>query len=513
MFRVAFLGRGRLGLEVLEGLLANPAVEVPIVIACAATPEVEDVSARMGTLAAERGIDFFETNRLNNARFEGLLAERQVDLAVAMLWLHTIDERIIRTARLGFINCHGGHLPKYRGNACANWAILNGEPFIGISTHLMTPGQLDNGPVILQDMVEIGPDAYIGEIIAQLEERGRRLVLDSVEAFRTGAATPTPQDESEASYCYPRLPRDGEIDWAQPSGPIHRLVRAAGRPYPGAYSWFMDVRAGGTPRKLVIWRAHVEHHPLNEFYAVPGHLLRLDAGSKWGIVCGDRRLLILDDIMIDDESVRPEAVFKTVRQRMGLDLSLMAAQSARNAAMQEPTALGPAASRFAAAHGAELERRQAEVSATIDAAARLLADRNIAGAANPLRNLSFQKRWFDWEKRERLFGVQIYRSLRLTDVPGEPFAVGYWLFGNESGEIEPRLYVTVKDEHAAEYGMAAEEIFRAKVADRGEVSRSDAGHVQGIFAALDWTEERLAEAVADLAEALARRAVKPSVSG
>jgi methionyl-tRNA formyltransferase len=187
MFKVGFLGRGRLGLDVLEGLLANPNIQVPVIVSCGATPEVEDTAARMQALAGERGIDYFATNRINKSEWEERLAGYGLDLAVAMLWLHTIDARIIGTARLGFINCHGGHLPKYRGNACANWAILNGEPFIGTSAHLMTPGELDNGPVILQDGVAIGEDSYIGDLIGELEEKGRRLVLASVEGFRTDA--------------------------------------------------------------------------------------------------------------------------------------------------------------------------------------------------------------------------------------------------------------------------------------------------------------------------------------
>src|SRR5688572_22033548 len=186
MFRVGFLGRGRLGLAVLEGLLANPQIEVPVIVSCGATPEVEDTTDRLRALAAEHGIDYFHTDRINRPEHEARLAGHGLDLAVAMLWLHTIDEAIIRTARLGFLNCHGGHLPKYRGNACANWAILNGESSIGTSVHLMTPGQLDNGPVIAQDRVEIGPESTIGEIISALELKGRRLVLEAVEAFRTG---------------------------------------------------------------------------------------------------------------------------------------------------------------------------------------------------------------------------------------------------------------------------------------------------------------------------------------
>ena len=327
MFRVGFLGRGSLGLRVLEDLLAHRGIEVPVIVSCGATPEVEDTSSEMQAMAANRGIDYFTANQINKPEWAARLTRYHLDLAVAMLWLHTLDEHILATARIGFLNCHGGHLPKYRGNACANWAILNGEPFIGATTHLMEPNSLDSGPVLHQDIAPITPETTIGKLIGELEEKGRRLVLQSVEALRTGTVVPKPQNVEEASYCYPRIPRDGEIDWGREALAIDRLIRASGKPYPGAYSWFMDHRSGGTIRKLTVWRAHIQRHPLNEHYAVPGHVLRHQGGAKCAIACGDRMLLVLDEIEIDGIAIEPAAAFRTVRQRLGLDLSLLAARA------------------------------------------------------------------------------------------------------------------------------------------------------------------------------------------
>ena len=500
MFTVGFLGRARLGLDVLEGLLANPEIHVPVIISCGATPEVEDTAARMQALADARGIDYFTTNQINKPEWEERLAGYSLDLAVAMLWLHTINDRIIATARHGFINCHGGHLPKYRGNACANWAILTGEPFIGTTAHLMAPGALDNGPVILQDRVKIGPDAYIGDLIGELEEKGKRLVLQSVEAFRTGTAVLAPQDEGQASYCYPRIPRDGEIDWTEPAEMVRRLVRAASRPYPGAYSWYQDHRGGGAIRKLTLWRARVERHPLNEYYAVPGHVLRLDGGAKWGVVCGDKQLLVLEEVEIDGQPADAHTLFKTVRQRLGLDHSGLAAAADRRLAALE--SLGATAARFTGALASELDTIEAEVDRTIDAAVEQL-DGTVPVTANPLRNYSFQKRWFDWEKRERWFGVQVYRSLRLTAVADEPFAIGIWRFSNEAGEIENRVYVAVKEEYAATYGANAEAAFRAVLEGEAKVARTAAGELQGIYGLTDAGPEQAAALIAALALRLA----------
>jgi methionyl-tRNA formyltransferase len=482
MFRVGFLGRGRLGLHVLEGLLKNPAIEVPVIISCAATPEVEDNAGRMQEIALKRGIDYFATNLINKPEWEPVLAAYKLDLVVAMLWLHTIDERIISTSRLGFINCHGGHLPKYRGNACANWAILNGEPHIGTSVHLMVPGQLDNGPVILQDQVEIKPDSYIGELIEELEYKGERLVLKAVEAIRTGRADLIQQDERIASYCYPRIPRDGEIDWTKPADRVLRLIRSAGHPYPGAYTWFMDHRDKGAIRRMIVWRAHVETHPLSEFYAVPGHLIRLSGGTKWAIACGDGLLLVLEEIEVDGVSVQPSTYFRTVRQRMGLDLSLLVADNRRRIeVLEESLSLERTAARFHSTLASELELIEVAVSDLVERAGEQLRNEEIGVELNPLRNYSFQRRWFDWERRERWFGVQVYRSLRLTGLAGEPIAIGYWCFTADSGALERRIYLAITEGHQAILGAQAERLFRSHFTDLDAVVRYGDGHVQGMY--------------------------------
>jgi hypothetical protein len=350
--------------------------------------------------------------------------------------------------------------------------------------------------------VEIGPDAYIGDLISDLEEKGRRLVLQSVEAFRTGTAVLTPQDEEQASYCYPRIPRDGEIDWSQPAEMVRRLVRAAGRPYPGAYSWYGDHRGGGAVCKLTIWRARVEPHPLNEYYAVPGHVLRLDGGAKWGIVCGDKQLLIPEEVEIDGRPADTHKLFKTVRQRLGLDHSgLAAAADQRLAALES---LGATAAHFTRGLAPEREAIEADVARTIEAAVEQL-DGTVPVTANPLRNYSFQKRWFDWEKRERWFGVQVYRSLRLTAVADEPFAIGIWRFSNEAGEIENRVYVAVKEEYAATYGANAEAAFRAVFQGEAKVARTAAGELQGIYGLASAGPDQAAGLIAALALRLAGR--------
>jgi methionyl-tRNA formyltransferase len=467
MFRVAFLGRGSLGLRVLKGLLANPNVEVPVIIACRATPEVSNAEADFARVAEAHQIDFYQTNYINKPEWVRLLRSYEADVAVALLWLHTIGREVIETTRHGFINFHGGLLPAYRGNACANWAILNGEEKLGATVHFMTPGDLDSGPIIRQETIPIGTDTYVGDLTRACEEVGVRLVLDAVESLRVGNIKTIRQSQEAASYCYPRLPRDGEIDWRRPGREVEKLVRASGAPYPGAYSYFSDVRGGNRIRKMTVWAAHLEAHPLPEFYAVPGHLLRFNGGDKWGVVCGDRAILVLDEIEVDGTPGEPREFFKTVRQRFGLDVATHLEGIERRLAECETALRQPGlpalSEQFLKAGAAQVEKLLATVDEAIESVVGVLAENGIRAEANPLRNYSFQKRFYDWEQRERWFGVQIYRSFRLLEMEGEPVAVGLWYFSDCGTGVEQRVYLSIKPGYAAAYSRrcrdAAERVF------------------------------------------------------
>ncbi|AEP09348.1 formyl transferase, C-terminal domain protein [Micavibrio aeruginosavorus ARL-13] len=320
--RVGFVGRGTLGRDVLKGLIDNENIEIPFVINCRVTPEVgagRDVFEKM---ALDNNIPFHFSNTLNADKWISYIREQNVDLVVAMLWLDTIGEEVISGARLGFLNLHGGMLPRYRGNACSNWAILNKEDQQGLSVHLMEAGKLDSGPVVLQEIIPMTDRTTIKELMDHIDKRGAELVLQAVGMIVRDEYTLTSQNEEKALRCYPRLPRDGEINWHDAAEKIERLIRAAGDPYPGAYSFYSDVRDEGRIKKMTICSAHIEEHP-TEFCAVPGHVLKIQDDLKRAVVCGDMKLLVLDEIRIDGISSDPVSSFRTVRQRMGLDTEIL----------------------------------------------------------------------------------------------------------------------------------------------------------------------------------------------
>lgn len=317
-YRIAFLGRGELGYRILRFLLHHPEIEVPVIFTCRHTPEAGGKEEFFSSTAEKHQIPFYKTNNINRSQWINILNDCQIDLAVAISWVNTIQADIIKTSQNGFLNLHGGLLPRYRGNATNAWAILNGEKQMGVTAHLMDPGKLDSGPIILQETVPLTETTTQQELTNAITDLGERLIIDSIELLRSGNAEPKKQNDHFALYCYPRLPRDGEIDWHASAQQILTLIRAAGHPYPGAYSFFADIRDHNKIKKMIIRKATIEDHP-TQFCAVPGHLLRVNQGKEWAVICGDAKLLLLHRIEIDGIPVKPHEYFRTVRQRFGLD--------------------------------------------------------------------------------------------------------------------------------------------------------------------------------------------------
>ena len=316
-FRVAFLGRGKLGMNVLNGLLANSNIEVPVIITCSSSPELNFDESQFETLAQSRDIPLYKTNYINNAKYFSILESYQVDLAVAMLWLHKINHKIISTSKLGFINSHSGLLPKYRGNACGNWSILNGENTFGITTHFMKPNELDNGEIINQTSVPISIGTTVTQLTNAFQQKGADLVLEAVDQIYNGKLKTIEQVEEYSSYCYPRIPEDGYIDWNQTDDDILMLIRATTHPYPGAYTYFKHYKTGHL-HKMVIYKLSKINAPYSKFYSQNGHLIRLHDEKSMAVCCGNKKLLKLEEIMIDQVDVDPYQYFKSVRQRLGI---------------------------------------------------------------------------------------------------------------------------------------------------------------------------------------------------
>lgn len=194
------------------------------------------------------------------------------DLIFSFYYRRMIPSRILDVARLGAFNMHGSLLPKYRGRAPLNWAILHGETETGVTLHHMVK-RADAGDIVDQERVPIGQDETVADIAPRLAAAAATLLARQIDNLKSGHAPRRAQDEAQASLFGGRGPDDGKIDWTLPAKRIVDLVRAVAAPFPGAFT-----QSGS--RKLLIWRARAVEGAGNPGEILSLHPLKIAAGSS-----------------------------------------------------------------------------------------------------------------------------------------------------------------------------------------------------------------------------------------
>jgi methionyl-tRNA formyltransferase len=203
------------------------------------------------------------------------------DLLFSFYYRRILPEEMITAPRLGAYNMHGSLLPKYRGRAPVNWAVLKGETRTGATLHVMMP-RADAGGIVDQEAVPIGPDDTALEVQKRVTEAAVAILARRIEELKAGTAKATPQDESAATRFGKRRPEDGRIDWIRPAKQVHDLVRAVTHPFPGA---FTDVFGG----KAYVWRTALPGLAAHDTF--PGQV-RAEGGRLF-VACGDDRYVEL----------------------------------------------------------------------------------------------------------------------------------------------------------------------------------------------------------------------------
>jgi methionyl-tRNA formyltransferase len=238
----------------------------------------------MEIAARELGLEVWQPETINAEDACAALRGLAPDLLVVCDYGEILKPPALTAARLGGINLHGSLLPKYRGAAPVQWAVLNGDAETGNTVIQMTPG-LDAGPILGVDRVAIDPDETAGELEARLSERGAAIVLQVVDELDTGTTHPTPQDKRAASKA-PRLEKEhGLIDWSHSALAIKNRVRALD-PWPRAFtSW---QRSAGEPLRIILHRVQAVDLPSD---AAPGTII--EAGQGLLVATGQGALELL----------------------------------------------------------------------------------------------------------------------------------------------------------------------------------------------------------------------------
>jgi methionyl-tRNA formyltransferase len=232
--------------------------------------------------AIERGISVFQFEKIRQPDGVATLKTFAPDLMVTVAFGQMLSAENLAIPPLGCVNVHGSLLPKYRGAAPIQWAVIDGETQTGITT-MMTDIGMDTGDILLTDTADIGEDETAGELTERLALIGAETLRRTIAAIESGTLVRTPQDESKATKC-PMLKKEhGRLDFSHTSQAVHNRVRGT-NPWPGAYAML-----GDEPLKIHQTRSTVR--PTG--FEPEGYL---DGSAKTGLFvrCADGWLEILE---------------------------------------------------------------------------------------------------------------------------------------------------------------------------------------------------------------------------
>ena len=196
--------------------------------------------------AISQGIEVYQPRKVREAECVEFIRERQPEIIVVAAFGQILPKELLDLPKYGCINVHASLLPKYRGAAPIQWAVINGDKVSGVTIMRMDVG-LDTGDIIETAETEISPEETGGSLFDKLEKLGAKLLVETMEKIENGTARYTKQEESQARHVGMIDKSMGDIDWKKSAVEIENLIRGL-NPWPSAYT-----RLNG--KTLKIWKA------------------------------------------------------------------------------------------------------------------------------------------------------------------------------------------------------------------------------------------------------------------
>jgi methionyl-tRNA formyltransferase len=334
--RILAIGRNEILFRAVEKLVRDGAHEVVAIVTSKAMPEYQKTETDFLSFAEKFNIPFIFAQKID-AEVLRLIEKQKPDIGISFNWVSVIKDDLLSLLSSGkILNAHFGDLPRYRGNAVTNWALIKGENEIVLTVHEMEPGGLDSGDIWLQRPFGLGENTTIRQINEFAEENVPSMFLEAIQAIESGQSSKTQTATGLTPFrCYPRLPRDGRIDWSAGAKQIHALVRALTKPYSGAFTYYRT--PSGNLEQLFIWKTAVVESE-NRDVSAPGHVIQNDSSSGRSLVyCGDGGVLAIQSAShgANGSEFQPGDVWKTIRMRLGMDVeqeifNLLRAQEVKN---------------------------------------------------------------------------------------------------------------------------------------------------------------------------------------
>ncbi|MFI0776304.1 methionyl-tRNA formyltransferase [Streptomyces sp. NPDC021212] len=240
--RVVYMGYQTWGHRVLEALLDSEH-EIPLVITHPSSNHAYETiwNDSVAHLAEQHEIPVLERKYANDDEVAELLRELKPDLLVSSDWRSWVAPHIYALATYGAINIHDALLPRYGGFAPLNWALINGEPEVGVTVHFMNE-DFDLGDIVVQKRVAVEDKDTVTDLFHKTVDLFAPAILESLELIGSGRTDWIKQDPSQATFFHKRSLEDSRIDWNWSAKDISNLVRAQVDPYPNAFAYYKGQR-------------------------------------------------------------------------------------------------------------------------------------------------------------------------------------------------------------------------------------------------------------------------------
>lgn len=250
MMRIVFMGTPDFSVPALESLVSG-GHQVIAVVTQPDKPKGRGKAVLMTPVkekALELGIPVYQPVKVREESFITMLEEMKPDAIVVVAFGQILSKRILDIPKYGCINIHASLLPKYRGAAPIQWAVINGETETGITTMVMDTG-IDTGDMLEKVIIPVDPDETGGSLHDKLSVAGGRLILSTLQKAEEGTLVRMPQTDEGTCYAKMLTKSLGDIDWSQSAEQIERLIRGL-NPWPSAYTSLNG-------KTLKIWQAQV----------------------------------------------------------------------------------------------------------------------------------------------------------------------------------------------------------------------------------------------------------------
>jgi len=268
------------GVNCLKALL-DAGIQVDLVLTHQDDPHENVWFGSVAKLCTEKNIPYITPSANQLADLVPKIQALAPDYIFSFYYRFMIPVQILACAKIAALNMHGSLLPKYRGRAPVNWAILHGETETGATLHIMEV-KPDAGDIVGQEAVSIGPDETATDVFGKVSKAAVSVIEEVLPSLLAGVVPRQPNMIEQGSYFGGRKPADGQIHWSQKANQVHNLIRAVAPPYPGAFTEYQG-------QSMIVARTSLKGpFPASLDLGVCG--IQVVDNRVFGI-CGDRQAL------------------------------------------------------------------------------------------------------------------------------------------------------------------------------------------------------------------------------